>query len=115
MSTVLAKIEKVIPEADYSDATQEALKTDTSLLGAAALGSPVTAADKRPFWRKSKYSLDSIATQLSVFDDKITLEIYRPPSVWENVHRFDPTARWTWREENVSASSMYMTDPERDA
>lgn len=115
MSTVLSKVEEVIPDADYSDATQEALKTDTSLLGAAALGSPVTAAHKRTFWRKSKYSLDSIATQLSVFDDKITLEIYRPPSVWENVHRFDPTARWTWREEDVSASSMHMTDPERDA
>jgi len=36
-----------------------------------------------------------------VFDDPKTLEIYRPPPVYENAHRFDPDARWTWREEKA--------------
>ncbi|KAI0800679.1 MFS general substrate transporter [Fomes fomentarius] len=62
------------------------------------LGAPVST-QGRSFWRRPKHGLDSIATQPSVFDDSVTLEIYRPPVVWENAHRFDPSARWTWREE----------------
>jgi len=54
------------------------------------------------FWRQPPLDLDAIATQLSVFDDKTTLEIYRPPPQYENVHRFEPLARWTWREEKVN-------------
>ena len=61
------------------------------------------------FWREPKIDLDAIATQLSVFDDKTTLEIYRPPPEYENVHRFDPLARWTWREEKVSISNHRFT------
>ncbi|CAK5280410.1 unnamed protein product [Mycena citricolor] len=53
-------------------------------------------------WRgppRQVLDLDSIATQPSVFDDSVTLEVYRPPPQYENAHRFDPKARWTWREE----------------
>ena len=58
------------------------------------------------FWRrKAKNDLDAVATQPSVFDDPVTLELYRPPQSYENAHRFDPNARWTFREERVKVSS----------
>lgn len=72
-------------------------------------------ASQGPRWWKRKQTrvdLDSTATQYSVFDDPKTLELYRPPPSYENVHRFDPAARWTWREEKVSIrrSNMVIVD-----
>ncbi|KAF8203870.1 major facilitator superfamily domain-containing protein [Pholiota molesta] len=56
--------------------------------------------------KRSRLDLDAIATQPSVFDNPVTLEIYRPPPQYENTHRFDPVARWTWREEKRVVSKI---------
>jgi hypothetical protein len=65
------------------------------------------------FWRRmAKHDLDAVATQPSVFDDPVTLELYRPPQSYENAHRFDPNARWTFREEKVSSSLTFFSTTE---
>jgi hypothetical protein len=89
----------------FSDNKQEA-STFTSEIP--PLGEPISNEDgKRSFWKRKKRSTEDIATQPSVFDDEATCEIYRPPSQWENSHRFDPLFRWTWGEEFVSSQQGF--------
>jgi hypothetical protein len=53
------------------------------------------------FHRHPLIDPDAVATKRSVYDDPHLAPHYWPGKNYENLHRFDPTVRWTYREERV--------------
>ncbi|KAK6071420.1 major facilitator superfamily transporter [Seiridium cupressi] len=49
--------------------------------------------------RRKPIDLDATATKRSVYDDPSLAGYYAPHNDYENLHRFDPAERWTYREE----------------
>ncbi|KAJ4468859.1 allantoate permease [Lentinula aciculospora] len=56
--------------------------------------------------RKPRLDEDITATRRSVYDNPEMAQLYWPKQDYENLHRFDPSARWTYGEERSLVSNI---------
>jgi hypothetical protein len=87
---------------DKKDSTVDVVEPSSDLVDAEAEPIKFTSLFFRRFYKP--IDLDAIATRRSVYDDPALARHYWPKKNYENLHRFDPTARWTYREEQVIIS-----------
>jgi hypothetical protein len=94
------KLVVVSPSIQSTDSSNVAKR---ELVDIAPLRSDVPPPTLSLLWkRKKKVDPNAIATQPSVYDDPETAKHFQPLPTYENLHRFDPSERWTWAEEKVS-------------
>ncbi|KAK1984488.1 major facilitator superfamily transporter [Colletotrichum cereale] len=90
--------------ADAAPPTAPALATQETQRMEAALGDAILRFLRiRKGPKADEYDLDAVATQPSIWDSE-NVEEYKSlyiHSQWENWSAFDPSFRWTWREERA--------------
>ncbi|KAI0115668.1 major facilitator superfamily domain-containing protein [Nemania sp. FL0031] len=91
--------DQTVPEKLGDDEFELGAEKKESVDSIPPLGQP---REEKKFWfqRGKDYDPNAIATQPSVYDVADVKDQYMPQADWENAHRFDPLARWTWGEEH---------------
>lgn len=91
------------PSLEYSDIKASQTGKSSATTSAIEPGNTfdlAAPAERRSWWqRRAREDNDAIATRESVFDNEQLAPQYQPRSDWENIHRFDPSHRWTFGEE----------------
>ncbi|KAI0535385.1 major facilitator superfamily domain-containing protein [Xylaria digitata] len=91
--------DKSTPEKAIRDEIEGSAEKEDKISSVPPLGQPQ---EEKKFWfqRGKNYDPNAIATQPSVYDVIDVRDQYTPRADWENFHRFDPLARWSWGEEH---------------